>query len=54
MRRGWCLNSYRGAWQVYELPTNQPAKAFWHRVIDEYTGGQFENLDKGTRQRFRN
>ncbi|MCO5244691.1 MAG: GNAT family N-acetyltransferase [Anaerolineae bacterium] len=48
------FDAHRGAWQVFELATNEPAKAFWRRVIDEYTGGSFENLDGGTQQRFRN
>lgn len=48
------FDAHRGAWQVFELATNHPAKAFWRRVIGEYTGGQFENLDGGTQQRFTN
>lgn len=48
------FDAHRGAWQVFELATNEPAKTFWLRVIDEYTGGRFENLDEGTQQRFMN
>lgn len=48
------FDAHRGAWQVFELAANQPAKAFWLRVIGEYTGGSFENLDGGTQQRFTN
>lgn len=48
------FDAQRGAWQLFELASNAPARAFWLRVLDEYTGGQFENLDNGTQQRFRN
>ncbi len=48
------FDAHRGAWQVFELATNEPAKAFWLRIIGEYTGGRFENLDDGTQQRFAN
>jgi Predicted acetyltransferase len=43
---------YFGTWQVNELPRNTPALRFWHALIAKYTGGNFENLDGGTRQRF--
>lgn len=43
---------YTGTWQVYELTLNDPALRFWHSVIDEYTGGQYEDLQGGTLQRF--
>jgi predicted acetyltransferase len=45
---------YQGMWQVFQLDLNTPARVFWQGVINEYTGGQYENLDNGTQQRFRN
>jgi predicted acetyltransferase len=48
------FDRHRGAWQVFELARNAPALAFWHRVIDEYTGGHYADLDGGTQQRFSN
>ncbi len=45
---------YHGRWQVEELARNTPAIRFWHRVIDEYTRGQYENGSNGARQRFAN
>lgn len=35
------FNLHRGQWQVYQMESNQPAQAFWHKVIAEYTSGQF-------------
>ncbi len=43
---------HHGSWVVYQLPRNEPAKRFWHRVIDEYTGGHFAMLEDGAQQRF--
>jgi predicted acetyltransferase len=43
---------YTGTWQVFELARNEPALRFWHRLIEEYTGGNYEDLDGGTQQRF--
>ena len=48
------FDAHRGAWQVFELAANEPAKVFWLRVIGEYTGGVYQNLDDGTQQRFTN
>jgi predicted acetyltransferase len=45
---------HHGAWVVYQLERNHPARVFWQGVVNEYTGGQYENLDGGTQQRFRN
>jgi predicted acetyltransferase len=35
------FDSFAGCWEVRELPANQPAQAFWRRVIADYTGGAF-------------
>lgn len=45
---------HRGAWVLYQLERNAPARAFWQRLVGEYTGGRFENHQGGTEQRFRN
>ncbi|GAB4202387.1 MAG: hypothetical protein OHK0022_25530 [Roseiflexaceae bacterium] len=45
---------HRGAWVVYQLARNLPARAFWQGAVSAYTGGRYENLDGGTEQRFRN
>lgn len=35
------FDMFPGAWQVRELPENTPAQAFWRRIIDDYTGGDY-------------
>ena len=42
-----------GCWEVAQLAGNRPAVTFWNSLVGEYTGGAFESLDGGTRQRFR-
>ena len=44
---------HRGVWVLFELEKNLPAIAFWHKVLDEYTGKNYEDRDNGTQQRFR-
>jgi predicted acetyltransferase len=34
---------FPGPWEVRERPANVGAIAFWRRVIDRYTGGQFRD-----------
>lgn len=48
------FNLHRGRWQVFELARNAPALTFWHAVIGEYTAGDYQDLQGGTEQRFRN
>jgi predicted acetyltransferase len=36
---------FPGRWRVAEEKANQCAQLFWHRVIDVYTGGNFEEMD---------
>jgi predicted acetyltransferase len=36
---------YPGRWEVREMAANQPAIEFWRRVIGEYTGGRFVELE---------
>lgn len=55
---GWsaaraALDLHRGAWVIYQLEANMPARRFWQAAIADYTHDQFENLDGGTQQRFR-
>lgn len=45
---------YRGRWEVVQLAANAPAIAFWNQVVGEYTGGNYDVLDGGARQRFCN
>ncbi|MBU5312201.1 GNAT family N-acetyltransferase [Tissierella carlieri] len=33
---------HRGQWEVFQIETNNPAQAFWHKTIDEYTKGRFK------------
>ena len=47
------FDRFRGRWEVEQLAGNLPAVTFWNRVIEEYTGGHYERLDSGARQRFR-
>ena len=45
---------HHGDWQVFELARNTPALKFWRAVISEYTNNNFQDLDDGAQQRFRN
>jgi predicted acetyltransferase len=49
------FNRFSGRWEVGEFLRNEPAVAFWRRVISEYSRGQFrEWIANGeVRQRFR-
>lgn len=52
------FDRFRGPWEVRQQPTSAAATAFWRRVIDAYTGGDYEDLAwrgdawTGTVQRF--
>lgn len=35
------FNRFPGRWQVTQVPGNDPAIAFWRRVIGDYTGGAY-------------
>ena len=48
------FDRFQGRWEVAQLAGNAPAVAFWNRVIAAYTRGEYETLDDGARQRFRN
>ena len=36
------FDRFRGRWEVMQLVRNAPAVAFWRRVIDRYSGGNFK------------
>ncbi len=38
------FDTYRGYWELAVVGPNTPAQAFWRRVVDEYTGGRFEEF----------
>jgi predicted acetyltransferase len=38
------FDQYRGEWFVSQILTNSPAQLFWHKVIDRYTNGRFEEI----------
>lgn len=35
------FDTFVGCWEVREMPANNPAQAFWRRIITDYTGGVF-------------
>ena len=35
---------YQGEWFVSQILTNRAAQLFWHKVIDRYTAGNFEEI----------
>lgn len=38
------FDRFPGRWEIAALDANHAAKAFWRRVINEYTGGAFEEI----------
>jgi predicted acetyltransferase len=41
---------HRGQWEVFQKESNKPAQAFWRKIIDEYTRGQFTDRSEGGRR----
>ena len=39
------FDRFPGAWQVAQLRENTPASAFWRKVIDLYTHGQYQEQE---------
>lgn len=35
---------FPGVWRVGEIPENQPAQAFWRKVIGEFTNGHYREI----------
>lgn len=42
----WLFDRFKSAWEVREIPSNEPAQAFWRRIIAEYAGGDFEDAQE--------
>lgn len=38
------FDTYRGYWEITQIPNNLPAQAFWRRVIDDYSGGRYQEI----------
>lgn len=38
---------HKGVWEVQYHPNNATGKAFWHGVIDELTGGEYDTQYRG-------
>ncbi len=50
------FDRFPGAWSVRQIAANQPARAFWRRVIERYTGGDYSETraDGDSVQHFNN
>ena len=44
------FSRHKGAWEVCYLKRNTPAKIFWEKVIDHYTGGHYEACGENDRE----
>jgi len=40
----WIFDQFPGDWEVEQLAANLPAQAFWRKVIDRYTNGNFREV----------
>ena len=40
------FDMFPGRWEVIQLSRNVDAQAFWRAVIDDYTGGRFEDIEQ--------
>lgn len=38
------FNKFKGKWKVAVIEENKPAQLFWRKVVQEYTGGKFEEV----------
>lgn len=38
---------HKGIWEMQYHPNNAAGKAFWHGVIDDYTGGEYNTQYRG-------
>lgn len=42
----FCIfDQFRGKWEVQEMEANLPAQHFWRKVIAEYTGGRYQEVN---------
>jgi predicted acetyltransferase len=50
-KMAWAIfDRYPGGWQIVEIGPNEPAKHFWRRAIERYTGGRYrERVMQGMR-----
>ncbi len=39
------FRQHPGPWEVGQMPANRPAQAFWRRLIGEFTGGRYTELE---------
>jgi predicted acetyltransferase len=46
------FDMFPGRWRVSQEPNNFPARAFWHKVINGYTKGNFTEIPEGPIQEF--
>lgn len=37
----WLFDRFKGNWRVMEMLCNEPAIAFWRKIISDYTSGDF-------------
>jgi predicted acetyltransferase len=42
------FDRFPGRWQLSQTANNRVAHAFWRRIIDDYTGGKFEERSDPT------
>ena len=40
----YAFNLFKGPWEVSMITINEPSTLFWHKVIDQYTEGQFQSI----------
>ncbi|MEO8458646.1 MAG: GNAT family N-acetyltransferase [Chloroflexota bacterium] len=45
---GLLFDKFPGRWQVRQAPKNYAAQSFWRGVIQEYTGGDYQDLPQGS------
>lgn len=42
------FNLFQGIWEVAEVEENRPARAFWRKIINDFTQGDFESFIEKT------
>lgn len=40
------FSQFHGVWEVMQIPENKGAIAFWEKVVDQYTVGNFQKYQK--------
>ena len=40
----WVFDQFPGEWEVDQIAKNLAAQAFWRKIIDRYTNGQFQEV----------